>query len=493
MQHQKNDEKSGTTSVNHQPIPIRFFLLLSPFLILFCDLFFGLSALTGDPEKIRCLFLMIWMLTWWISELLPLGVTALIPLFFLPPFGIMPVKVVSSHFSNPIILLFLGGFIIARGLEKTSLDKRIAMNILKYTGHSGPGILFGFILTTAFLSLWISNTATTVMMVPIALSVIHFLRENLDKNSTTGLENMTVILFLAIAYSANIGGTMTPVGTPPNVIFLGYLDEFYSLKIDFWKWMLITIPLGVSLLGAMMVLLFFLFPFQLNVPKTFQNFIQSKIKILGPLQKPQKITLVVFSLASFLWIFKAMIHSLSGSEFLNDTSIAIFCGFLLFLIPSHLQKWEPVLNQKDLSKLPWNIILLFGGGMALADALKTVGLIEMSAQFFENLQVEPYFLIFLIAGLSLLLTEVISNVALCMVLLPMIMKLGELKGIDPFLIAIPATLCSSFAFSMPISTPPNAIVFATNKLSMKNMLKAGVGLNFIALTLTMTLGYFFFR
>ena len=382
---------------------------------------------------------------------------------------------------------------IARGLEKTRLDKRIALNVLKHTGHSGPGLLLGFTITTAFLSLWISNTATTVMMVPIALSVIHFLKDNLDKNSVTELKNMTVILFLAIAYSANIGGTMTPVGTPPNVVFLGYLDEFYSLKIDFWKWMFMAVPLGLSLLGAMLVLLNFLFPFQMNIPKEFHNFVQSEIKKLGSLQSSQKITLAVFSLASFLWIFKVVIHSLCGSEFLNDTSIAIFCGFLLFLIPTHLKKWKPVLNQEDISKLPWNILLLFGGGMALASALKTVGLIETGARFFENLQIGPYFLIFLIAGLSLLLTEVMSNVALCMVLLPMIMKLGELKGIDPLLIALPATLCSSFAFSMPISTPPNAIVFATHKLSMKDMLKAGLMLNLIALILTMTLGYFLFN
>ena len=470
----------------------RFFLLLLPFLILPCDLLFGFSALTGDIHKARCLFLMVWMVTWWISEILPFGITALIPLFFLPSFQIMSIKEVSSNFSNPVILLFLGGFIIARGLEKTSLDKRMALNVLRRTGHSGFGILFGFTIITAFLSLWISNTATTVMMVPIALSVIHFLKENLDKNKTTEFGNMTITLFLAIAYSANIGGTMTPVGTPPNVVFLGYLDEFYSVKIDFWKWMLMTIPLGVGLIGVMLILLKFLFPYQLSLPKEFQNFIQSKIKTLGPLHISQKITLVVFSLASFLWIFKEVIHSIFGFDFLNDTSIAIFSGFLLFLIPTHLQKWQPVLNQEDISKLPWNIILLFGGGMALADALKTVGLIEMSAHFLDKLPIEPYWLIFLMTGLCLLLTEVISNVALCVVILPMIMNLGEIKGIDPFLIAMPATLCASFAFSMPISTPPNAIVFATKGLSMKNMLKAGLALNFIALVLTMTLGYFFF-
>ncbi len=466
-------------------------LIILPLLFIFLELTLGISNTLNSGDITLCLFLASWMVLWWIFEILPLGITALIPLFFLPFFQIMPLKSVTPAYSNPVIFLFLGGFIIARALEKTKLDERIALNILARTGKSDFGIIIGFTIATAFLSMWISNTATTVMMVPIALSVVQFLKTNIEVENKSSLDSLAVVLFLSIAYSANIGGITTPVGTPPNVVLLGYLEDLYSHKIDFSAWLLATIPVAVTLLTIMLLLLKKLFPFTVSIPENFHNFLKSKISSLGKINTPQKITITVFAITAFLWVFKNLIHRVIGFDFLNDTSIAILAGVSLFLIPTSLTNKKPVLEQKDISFLPWDIVLLFGGGMALAGALKTVGIIQLTTDFFGALDFSnTYTLILVIAALTLFLTEIMSNVALCVVALPMIMKLGETQGITPSAIAIPAALCASFAFSMPISTPPNAIVFGTNQITVKQMLKAGVLLNFIAIALTMTIGHY---
>ncbi len=467
---------------------MRILMLGFPPLLLLFEALMGLSHQLENPSMGLVLFMAAWMVLWWIFEILPLGITALVPLFFLPFFNIQEIGSVTPSYSNPVIFLFLGGFIIARALEKTQLDERLALNILKITGRTDQGIILGFVLATAFLSMWISNTATTVMMVPIALSVLHFLRDQLGKSNN--LQNFAIVLFLSLAYSANIGGIMTPVGTPPNVVFLGFLDELYSKKIDFWRWLVATAPVALTLLAVMFGFLRWLNPFTLPIPKDFKTFIGERLRSQGNLSAEQKITIALFFLAAFLWIFKGLIHYVFAIEFLNDASIAIFCGFLLFAIPSSIKTYNTVLKLEDVSKLPWDIVLLFGGGMALAGALKDQGLIQLVTRFFTEFGFShPYFLIFSLAAVVLFLTEIMSNVALCVVALPVLMKLGESQGLDPFLVALPAALCSSYAFSMPVSTPPNAIVFGTGAIRIQDMLRAGILLNFIALFITMTLGH----
>lgn len=462
-----------------------------PIVLWLIGLCIDVTQTVADRNIYFCLFLTGWMVTWWIFEVLPLGITALIPLFYLPFMQIVEIKHVSPSYANPVIYLFLGGFMIARALEKTKLDERIALQILSVTGRSDSGIIVGFIVTTGFLSMWISNTATTVMMVPIAMSVVHFLKLNLRSDSSRSLDSMTVVLFLAIAYAANIGGIASPIGTPPNVVFMGYLDEFYTRKIDFWKWCVIAAPVAVVLLIIMFHLLKSLYRFSVPIPAGFNDFIRERIVGLGHIDSTQKITVVVFLLAICLWIFKNVINYLVNTELLDDTSIAILAGVLLFLLPTDFKDLKPVLDKTDLPLLPWDIVLLFGGGMALAGALKEVGLIQMTTAYFATLDfASPYWMILTLATLALFLTEIMSNVALSVVALPMIMKLGEAQGLDPVIVAMPATLCASFAFSMPISTPPNAIVFGTNTITVKQMLKAGILMNVVALTITMTLGFY---
>ncbi len=465
-------------------------VIFLPLLLLLLALFPGFSNLAVDRSVSLTLLLGFWMVLWWVFEVLPLGITALIPLFYLPFLGVVSINEVAPSYSNPVIFLFLGGFIIARAMEKTNLDERVALSILLKTGRTDQGIVVGFIVATAFLSMWISNTATTVMMVPIALSVTHFLKQNLSAEAQKSLPTLNTVLFLSIAYAANIGGIATPVGTPPNVVFMGYLNDLYGRSVDFYRWLMACAPIAILLLALMHFILRKIYPYHVDLPKNFMEFIRTKYNSLGKQGSSQKITVSVFLLAASMWIFKDVLHWVTGFNFLNDTSIALLCGVLLFLIPSAELNWKPVLDKSDIGKLPWDIVLLFGGGMALANALKKVGLIEKVTNAFANQPMDSiYLLIFVLAFCALFLTEIMSNVALCVVALPLIMKLGESQGIDPLLIALPSALCTSFAFSMPISTPPNAIVFGTEMVSVKQMLKAGILLNFVALLLTMTLGY----
>ena len=466
-----------------------------PFVIWFLEIAFGfLSGMSSDPRIPLTTFMMLWMVGWWIFEVMPLGITALIPMIFLPFMGLSSPKEVTPHYAHTVIYLFLGGFIVARALEKTRMSERIALEILKLTGKSDRGIVMGFGLATAFLSMWISNTATTVMMVPIAYSVMNFLKDNLEESQKTSLPALSLVLYLTIAYSANIGGIMTPVGTPPNVVFVGYLDQLYGVKIDFWKWMVAVIPPALLVLFSMFTLLRKLYPYAVTLPDDFPQFIKRKLNDMGPLNSKQYVTLCVFALVAFLWIFKGVIHKLTGTSFLNDSSVAILGGALLFLIPARSEdpksSWSAPLNEKDISYLPWNIVLLFGGGMAMASALKDAGLIQMATDFFASMNISsPWMLIFSLAVMALFLTEIMSNVALCVVALPVVMNLGVASGLNPVLVGMPVALCTSFAFMMPVSTPPNAIVFGTGEVRIKQMMRAGVFLNIISVLIVMTVGW----
>jgi sodium-dependent dicarboxylate transporter 2/3/5 len=470
---------------------LRSLLLVAPFLAFLLEVSIGISEYCGvtKPTMVT-LIMMLWMVIWWIFEFLPLGITALIPIIVMPATGILGINEVTAHYANPVVYLFLGGFMLACGLEKTKLNERIALRILSITGHSDKGIVLGFILATAFLSMWISNTATAVMMVPIAVSVLGFLETHLEESEKGSLRPMTTVVLLSIAYSANIGGVMTPVGTPPNVVFVGFLDQMYGIKIDFWKWMAILVPVGLVLSLGQFYLLNSIFKYKISIGPKFRSFVKGSLNHLGPMQTHQKLMLTIFSLVAFLWITKDLIHLLTGIKFLNDTSIAILGGVLLFLIPTSLKKWEPILDGKDISSLPWNIVLLFGGGIALASSLEKVGIIEAATHFFGQLDLgSPYVLVLVLVSVCLFLTEFMSNVALCVVALPVIMKLGEAQGIDPVIIGLPAAVATSFAFTMPISTPPNAIVFGTNQIRMKDMFVAGAILNLLGVIALMTVGW----
>lgn len=466
--------------------PIAFLL---PFLGLFIEItsrFFFNEALSNTSLVV---FMAVWMIAWWILGIAPLGITALIPLVYLPLMQIMPLKSITPYYSDPMIFLFLGGFIIARGLEKTELSERFALNVLKVTGRTDGGIILGFIIATALLSMWISNTATAIMMIPIASSVLKFLQENTD-HSPKDMSNMTVVIYLSIAYSANIGGTMTPIGTPPNVVLMGYLNSLYGIRIDFWRWVAIMAPVAALFLGMQYLLLNRLFKYSVPITEEFRSFVRLKIKELSPFNNAQRLAVTIFIISCSLWIFKDLINYLSSVKLLSDTGIALLGGLLLFFIPYKIEGFKRILDEEDIGTLPWNIILLFGGGMAMAGVMEEFGIIQYMVSLFDQVPAtSQYLLVFLLAILTLLLTEVMSNVALCMIALPILMKLGEAKGIPPVWIGLSTAICASFAFSLPVSTPPNAIVFGTNKIPMKDMLRAGIIMNVLGVICVMSLGW----
>ncbi len=428
-----------------------------------------------------------WMICWWVTEAVPIPVTALLPIVVLPLQEVMSLSEVTAAYSSPIIFLFMGGFMIALGLEKHNLHLRIALSILKITGSSGNGIILGFMLATTLLSMWISNTATAVMMLPIASSVIGLLS---SKNSIQ--KNFALSLMLSIAYAANIGGSMTLIGTPPNVVMAGYLESILQYQMSFSNWLIIGLPVGFLLLMATYFLLTrLLFPNNLKSLPGSRAMIDEQLKKLGRITKEERFVIYIFLATAFGWIFKNQINDLFGINLLTDHITAMIGGILMFSTPISIRESKYLMEWQDTSKLPWGILLLFGGGMALANGLAEVGLIDRigeAMQSFSDINV----LLFIVGvtGIVLLMTEFMSNVALVTILIPVIIGVAQGLNINPLLLVVPATIASSCAFMMPISTPPNAIVFSSGHISMKQMIKAGIWLNIFSIAFISVLCYY---
>lgn len=429
------------------------------------------------------------MLFWWITEAVPIPVTSLLPIVLLPALQIYGMKTAAAPYASPVVFLFMGGFMLALAMEKWELHRRIALKIVNITGTNANGIVLGFMLATAFLSMWISNTATTVMMLPIAVSVISLLTSK-QNNNTKGHKAFAISLMIGIAYAANIGGTATLVGTPPNIVFSGFLSESYGIEVDFSSWMLMAFPFAaLLLLITFYILTKLLFPNRLGHFEGAQALIESKIAELGKMGIAERRTLMVFVATALAWIGRKQINALlglskkAGDIELTDHMIAIFATLAIFLIPAGSKKKQALLQWQDTEKLPWGILLLFGGGLSLANALKHVGLIELIGEQFQGISSTGFFIILGLTAVSLFLTEVMSNVALVTVFLPVVAAVATGMDINLLLLCIPVTLAASCAFMLPMSTPPNAIVFASGKIQIKDMVKAGLVLNTIAIVL----------
>ncbi len=427
----------------------------------------------------RVLALAAWMIVWWVSEAVPIPVTAFLPLVCFPLLGIMNMKTAAAPYANPIIFLFLGGFIIAVALEKHRLHERIALNLIRVTGTSGNGIIMGFMISTAFISMWISNTATAMMMLPIALSVINLLRtkEDLKPHELPKDErNFAIGLLLMVGYSATLGGLGTIIGTPPNVVFAGLLDEFYHQKLDFGKWMLIGVPLaGVLCFITYILITRVLFPNNIKNVKGTDELIKSKLSDMGNMRKEEKLVLIIFAVTSFLWIFQQAINTyLFDKDILNDTNIAMAGGLMMFLVPVDFGKNIYLLVWKDTTRIEWGILFLFGGGLCLADGLEHTGIIQAVGKWIAG---QSTFNAWLILGLivaTVVLSEFMSNVALVQIFVPVIFGIADNMGVNPILLAMPVTLSASIGFMFPIATPPNAIVFSCGYIRMKDMIRAGI-------------------
>lgn len=433
-----------------------------------------------DPMKSKMLAVTAWMLTWWILEVVPIYITAMLPMVFFPALQIMDVKSTFIPYANPIIFLFLGGFIIALAMEERRLHERIAFGLIRITGTRPKQIILGFMLATAAVAMWISNTATAVMMLPIAISILAILDEK--GAPEVFKKRFSLLLMLGIAYAANIGGTMTLIGTPPNLVFAGYYFERLGVDFAFADWLMIGIPIGsLLLITGFLLLTRLVYPISSDEVEGVKELFQSKWKSLGTIERAEKRVLAVFALTVISWILVNPINAWVGERILNNTNVAMGGGLLMFLVPVDWRKGEFILHWKSTTKLPWGILILFGGGLSLANGLDQAGIIEDIASWVSSsVTTNPIVLMLGLTALALFLTEVMSNVALVTVLLPVIFEIAAGTGTDPLLLTIPVTLAASCAFMMPISTPPNAIVYSSGHISVRQMMKAGIWMNLIA-------------
>ncbi|MEM8968987.1 MAG: DASS family sodium-coupled anion symporter [Bacteroidota bacterium] len=465
-------------------------LLFGP--ILFLLIYFLVSINGLDASATKVLAVAGWMVLWWVTEAVPLPVTALLPLILFPVLGILPTAEAAAPYASPIVFLFMGGFIIALAMEKRNLHRRIALNLIRLTGTHANGIILGFMLATAFLSMWISNTATTVMMLPIAVSVIDLLKDQQTENAQAGYRKFALGLMLCIAYSANIGGTTTIIGTPPNVVMVGYMQEFYDREIAFGRWLMVGIPVCVTLLACTYFMITrVLFRHRLKGLAGSGNIIAEKLRELGTMSKAEKSVAVIFTLTAFCWIFQTTINGWLGDKYLNNTIIAMGGGVLMFVTPISLKRQEYVLDWKSTERLPWGILLLFGGGLCLAKGMEMTGIVQLVGERLagEGTLALPI-LILALTAFSLFITEIMSNVALIVIFAPVVLGIADTLGIEPMLLVAPVTIASSCAFMMPVSTPPNAIVFSSGHIRIADMVKAGFFLNILSIMvlLLITLG-----
>jgi sodium-dependent dicarboxylate transporter 2/3/5 len=445
-----------------------------------------------DVHASRVLAVAALMIIWWITEAAPMPVVAMLPLILFPLMGIASLKETSAGYGDSIIFLFLGGFMIGLAIEKWNLHTRIALYIIRLTGTSGDRIILGFILATGFISMWLSNTATTMMMYPIAASMIHVVNSNREGHGN--LKNFSLCVMLAIAYASNFGGLATIIGTPPNVAFAAFIQNKYNYTIQFADWMMICLPITILLLFSLYIVMTkWLYPNHIKSDAATKQLIKTRIDELGPLSVVEKRVLIIFASTAFLWITKDIINA-TGLIKLDDTIIAMMGATALFIFPSGTfqnNKNKRILEWADTSKMAWGILLLFGGGIALASALEKAGLIQSLGAWIAGMGGSGGFaLILMVTIVSIFISELMSNIAQVIVFSPVIAGIADAMGMNPLLLGLPMALAASCASMMPMGTPPNAIVFASGHVKLNQMVKTGFVMNIISVILISLFCYY---
>ena len=432
----------------------------------------------------------VWMIIWWITEAVSISVTALLPLLLFPLLDILPIAEVGANYGSPIIFLFFGGFVMALALEKVNLHKRIALTIINITGTTPDKVVLGFMIATAALSMWISNTASTVVMLPIAMSVIGLLLNDED-GFTKKDSNFALSVMLGIAFSANAGGIATVIGTPPNSVMIGLLENEYNIEISFLKWMVIGVPFSaVLLIISYLVLVKWMFPSGKLKFAASKNVIKDELTKLGPMGGKEKMVLIIFGVTVFLWIFRTLINKILPDMGLSDTIISMLAAISLFAIPYNLKKGDFLIHWGDTHKLAWGILILFGGGLALAKGMNVSGIVDLVANGIASSDISILVTAILLIILMLFMTELMSNVALVAVLAPVVAGIAIGLEIPILYLLIPVTIASSCAFMLPMATPPNAIVFASGYIKVHQMARVGLILNLISVALLVILFQF---
>lgn len=462
-------------------------LVLGPLLFVIVLLFVHPEGMS-QPAK-ATLASAVWIAVWWVTEAVPISVTALLPIVLFPLTNALGLSETTASYGHKYIFLFIGGFILSIVIEKWNLHKRIALNIIKLVGTNVVQIILGFMVSTAFLSMWISNTATAVMILPVGMAIVLQLQDNPltseDENRTFGKA-----LMLAIAFSASIGGMATLIGTPPNLVLAGVVEETYGQEITFAQWFMFGLPISIVLLFISWVYLTrFAFTFKQKTFPGGKAEINKQLEALGKLSYEEKLVVIVFGLTALAWITRSFILSKLIPN-IDDTIIAIFFAITLFILPSS-KKNKPLLTWKEAVKIPWGILLLFGGGMALASGFQETGLAVWIGRQLTALETVPLMvlLLLLIAAVNFL-TEMTSNLATTAMLLPVLVSLAQAIGIHPYFLLVGATVAASCAFMLPVATPPNAVVFGSGYLDIGDMVKKGIWMNIISILLLTAFVYY---
>ena len=412
------------------------------------------------------------MVFFWITEAIPTSITALIPVILSPIFIDISIKDILSKYASPVVFLLLGGFLLATGFEKSNLHQRLALKSIISFGSTKKKLLLCTIFSTAFFSMWLSNTATCLLMIPIIKFIVD---TTLNKKQD---EYFSKMLILAVAYSASIGGMITPIGTIPNAILVAFLNENYDYQIDFIDWLSFTLPLAMLILISLWI--YFSINIKDNRKKLDLNFISNRLKKLGDLSNSEKVSGFVITLTGLLWIFKTKLNLFFGIN-LSDSGIAITCAFLFFIIPCD-KKYNVLLGWDWFKKIPWDILILFGGGLSMASLVVSTGLakdLSENLNYIENYEI--WVIILVVSLFTSLITEFTSNTATTFLFLPIFASFATETNMNIILVTLPMVLAASCAFMMPISTPPNAIAYSTKKFSIKFMVRTGIFLNIMSI------------
>lgn len=467
-------------------------LILGPVLFTLILLFFAAEDLSR--EGVAVLAVTVWIATWWVTEALPIPATALLPIILLPSTGALDNATVTSAYGDDIIFLFLGGFFIATAMEKWNLHKRIALGIIAFVGTSTQRILLGFMLATTFISFWVSNTAAVMMMVPMALAVTTRVEHNLKNTAQAAeLPSFEKALLFGVGYAGTAGGLAILTSTPPNIIMAGLAREMFGIDVTYFGWMMVGMPVSIVLVFcAWFYLGKIAFPMRLQHLPGGSAMIEKERRELGPITFEEKAVTAVFVFTAFMWMTRSLIWTPLIPE-LRDGMIAILASILLFTIPARNgeEGAARLLTWKDSVKIPWGILLLFGGGLAIAAGFRLTGLSDWIGSHLSILQ--GLHILLIIGSVTLLiqfLTEITSNTATATMILPVVAALAVALDVHPLALMIPCAMAASCAFMMPVSTPPNAIIFATEKLKIVEMVRVGFIITLVSTVLIVLAAYF---
>ncbi|MFK7161807.1 DASS family sodium-coupled anion symporter [Marinospirillum sp. MEB164] len=449
----------------------------------FLLLTFILPAPEGMSEIAwRVVGLTLLMATWWSTEAIPIPITSLLPILLVPALGIASLRDVTAPYANPIIFLFLGGFLLGLAMQRWNLHRRIALLTLLAVGDQPARQIAGFMLATGFISMWVSNTATAIMMLPIGLSIISLM----ESDNEAELERFATALLLAIAYAASIGGVATLIGTPPNALLAGYLADNQGIQLGFGEWMLIGLPVSILMMG---ITWWWLSRKPFDIKGNSKAMLQEELRKMGPMTKAEKLVALVFVLAALAWVVRPMLNT--WMPWLSDTGIAMAAAIALFMIPVDIKKRVFLMSWDKADAIPWGVLLLFGGGLALAGMISSSGLAVWIANGLGGLSTLPLLLtIALVVAVILFLTEVTSNTATAAAFLPLLGALAVAQDLSPLLYTVPAAIAASCAFMLPVATPPNAIVFGTGHMKISSMIRTGAMLNLTGIVIVTLACYY---